>query len=220
MNKFFFSIILSAIMMSCGAQKAETSGHTKKQHTKKVNDLSRLETAVFASGCFWCAEAIFESVTGVEEAISGYAGGSSKDAHYDIVSSGRTDHAESVKVYYDPSKISYNQLLEVFFAGHDPTTLNRQGPDKGRQYRSAIFYKNEKEKLQAEEFIKNLEDNGSYDAPITTTLEALEKFFPAEDYHQDYERMHPNNPYIQSVSIPRLNKFKARKPQFLKKNRP
>lgn len=175
-----------------------------------------LSEAVFASGCFWCVEAIFEAVAGVEEAVSGYAGGLAKNANYSAVSAGRTDHAEAVKVYYDPEVISYETLLEVFFGSQDPTTLNRQGPDAGRQYRSAIFYANDTELIAAKAYIAKLEKAKVFDGPITTTLEPLDYFYAAEDYHQDYERRNPNQPYVRGVSVPRLNAFKKRYPDLLK----
>jgi peptide-methionine (S)-S-oxide reductase len=176
------------------------------------------EKAYLASGCFWCVEAIFESVEGVVEVVSGYSGGEAKDANYDAVSSGGTNHAEAVEVYYDPSKIDYKTILKVFFGSHDFTTLNRQGPDAGRQYRSAIFYQNEAEKATAESFIERLYlDGGLPQGTVTTELVALKAFYPAEDYHQNYERLHPNEGYIKGVSIPRLKKFQALYPELLKK---
>lgn len=205
------------IMLFCAALLADCST-AKKVDTAIQKDLSKYEKSVFASGCFWCVEAVFESVEGVEEAISGYAGGSTEDANYKKVSAGVTKHAEAVEVYYDPSKITYETLLEVFFGSHDPTTLNRQGPDAGYQYRSAIFYKNEQELVAAENFITNLHADKVFDGPITTTLEKLETFYPAEDYHQNYERLNPNQPYVKSVSIPRLNRFKKKYPHLLKKD--
>lgn len=179
-------------------------------------ELADMEKAYFASGCFWCVEAIFESVRGVEEVISGYAGGSAGDATYEQVSSGRTRHAESVEVYYDPEAVDYPTLLKVFFGSHDPTTLNRQGPDRGPQYRSAIFYRNAAEKEQAEAYIRELTEAGTFDAPIVTEVVPFETFYPAEDYHQDYERRNPNNPYVRQVSIPRLKRFQAKYPELLK----
>lgn len=183
-----------------------------------VQDLSEYETAYFASGCFWCVEAIFESVRGVKEVISGYAGGTEKDPTYEQVSYGRTGHAEAVEVYYDPEEISFFELVQVFFGSHDPTTLNRQGPDQGAQYRSIAFYKNEDEQKIILAYINALRENKIYDRPIVTEISPLTKFYPAEDYHQDYEKKHPNNPYIRNVSIPRLNRFKANFQDYLKEN--
>ena len=181
-------------------------------------DLSKYETAYFASGCFWCVEAIFESVRGVKEVISGYAGGTEENPTYEMVGSGQSSHAEAVEVYYDPSEISFVELVQVFFGSHDPTTLNRQGPDRGTQYRSIAFYKNEQEKKIIDSYIQALKDQDVYGgAPITTEVTAFTKFYDAEDYHQDYERKHPNNSYIRNVSIPRLNRFKANFGDYLKK---
>lgn len=181
--------------------------------------LSKYETAYFASGCFWCVEAIFESVKGVKEVISGYAGGEQKNPTYEEVGYGKTDHAEAVKVYYDPKVISFTQLVQVFFGSHDPTQLNRQGPDRGRQYRSIAFYKNEDEKKIIESYIQALVDNKVYDNdPITTEVTPYTVFYKAESYHQDYEKNNPNNSYIRNVSIPRLNRFKANFGDYLKEN--
>lgn len=192
-------------------QKEETLLDTKQKRDK----LKGFESAYFASGCFWCVEAIFESVNGVQEAISGYSGGSAKDANYSDVSNGTTDHAEAVEVIYDPSVVSYETLLEVFFGSHDPTTLNKQGPDAGRQYRSAIFYRNEAEKIAAEKFVNTALASGKF-SKITTLIVPLEKFYDAEEYHQDFEQKNPNQGYVKAVSIPRLKKFQKAYPQLLK----
>jgi len=184
---------------------------------RQDKDLSKYSKAVFASGCFWCVEAVFESVEGVEEAISGYAGGSAAQANYKDVSAGITDHAEAVEIYYDADVVSYETLLVVFFASQDPTTLNRQGPDRGSQYRSTIFYKDEKEKTAAETYIAKLTADKVYDSPITTTLEPLVKFYAAEEYHQNFEVRNPNQGYVRAVSVPRLNRFKKKHPELLKK---
>lgn len=175
-----------------------------------------MATAYFASGCFWCVEAIFESVRGVEEAISGYAGGSEPDPTYEAVSYGRSSHAETVKVIYDPSVVSFQELVQVFFGSHDPTTLNRQGPDKGSQYRSIAFYQTPQEEKFIRAYMEVLETEKVYKDPIVTQVRALDKFYKAEDYHQDYERNNPQNPYIQQVSIPRLKRFKTNFPSYLK----
>ncbi|TNF77567.1 MAG: peptide-methionine (S)-S-oxide reductase [Bacteroidetes bacterium] len=188
------------------------------QQPKQQQDLSAYETAYFASGCFWCVEAIFESVKGVAEVISGYAGGPEENPTYEQVSYGRTGHAEAVEVYYDPEVISFLELVQVFFGSHDPTTLNRQGPDRGRQYRSIAFYKNQEEQKIIRTYIDALEESKIYDQPVVTEITPFTKFYKAEDYHQDYERKHPENPYIQSVSIPRLKRFKTNFPEYLKEN--
>ena len=181
-------------------------------------DLSGYQRAYFASGCFWCVEAIFESVKGVQEAVSGYAGGTEENPTYEQVGMGQTSHAEAVVVYYDPEEVSYYDLVRVFFGSHDPTTLNRQGPDRGAQYRSIAFYQNEQERKIITDYIKALEEKQVYDAPIVTQVVPLTKFWKAEDYHQDYERNHPENPYVQNISIPRLNRFKKNFPELLKEN--
>jgi len=198
-------------------KKPDTNPAAKSiEQPKPQQDLSEYETAYFASGCFWCVEAIFESVKGVAEVVSGYAGGQEENPTYEQVSYGRTGHAEAVEVYYDPETISYLELVQVFFGSHDPTTLNRQGPDRGRQYRSIAFYKNEEEQKIIRAYIDALEDNKVYDQPIVTEITPFTKFYKAEDYHQDYERKHPENPYVQNVSIPRLNRFKKNFPEYLK----
>lgn len=180
-------------------------------------DLSNYETAYFASGCFWCVEAIFESVKGVKEVVSGYSGGTEENPTYEQVGGGMTHHAEAVEVYYDPKVISFTALVQVFFGSHDPTTLNRQGPDRGPQYRSIAFYKNDSEKKIIENYMTALKEQKVYgEDPITTEVTKFEKFYDAEDYHQDYERKHPNNSYITNVSIPRLNRFKKNFPEYLK----
>ena len=158
----------------------------------------------------------FESVEGVEEAISGYAGGTEKNPTYREVSYGNTSHAEAVAVYYDPTVISFQQLLTVFFVSHDPTTLNRQGPDRGAQYRSIAFYSSASEKQYIEAYIKALTQSKVYEQPIVTEVKAFDIFYEAEAYHQNYEKNHPYDSYILSVSIPRLNRFKAALPELLK----
>lgn len=197
----------------------ESTEASEKINKLSPQDLSKYETAYFASGCFWCVEAIFESVRGVKEVISGYAGGTEENPTYEMVGSGQSSHAEAVEVYYDPSEISFVELVQVFFGSHDPTTLNRQGPDRGTQYRSIAFYKNAQEKKIIESYIQALKDQDVYSgAPITTEVTAFTKFYDAEDYHQDYERKHPNNSYIRNVSIPRLNRFKANFGDYLKES--
>jgi peptide-methionine (S)-S-oxide reductase len=182
------------------------------QNIQKVKTNS---VAYFASGCFWCVEAVFESVIGVGDVVSGYSGGKASDAKYDLVSAGQTNHAEAVAVYYDSTKVDYTTLLKVFFGSHDPTTLNQQGPDRGAQYRSSIFYRNTKEKLLAQKYVKELLKKGTF-SKITTEIVPLKAFYPAEDYHQNYEHKNPNNPYVKSVSVPRLNRFKQEFPELLK----
>lgn len=181
------------------------------------SELDEFSTAYFASGCFWCVEAIYEEVKGVKEVISGYSGGEIQNPTYEQVSSGRTKHAEAVEVYYDPEEVDYATLVRVFFGSHDPTTLNRQGPDRGPQYRSAIFFKSAAEEAEVKKQIKELESSGEFpEGSITTEVAPFDVFWNAEGYHQDYERKHPNNPYIQGVSIPRLKRFQKKFPELLK----
>ncbi|NCG03791.1 MAG: peptide-methionine (S)-S-oxide reductase MsrA [Bacteroidetes bacterium] len=174
------------------------------------------KAAYFASGCFWCVEAVFEHVDGVQEAISGYAGGSTINPNYRQVVSGKTGHAESIKVVYDPNKVSFETLVQVFFGSHDPTTLNRQGPDKGTHYRSIAFYETEEEKKTVEKTIKKLTEIKRYKNPIVTEVKKLNAFYQAEDYHQDFEANNPNNPYIRAVSKPRVSQFLQAYPELLK----
>ncbi|GAB4510061.1 MAG: hypothetical protein Tsb0020_26980 [Haliangiales bacterium] len=175
--------------------------------------------AVFAGGCFWCVEAVFEQIDGVSEVISGYAGGSAETASYRDVLTGDTDHAEVVQVVYDPGKVTYGTLLRVFFVTHDPTQLNRQGPDVGRQYRSAIFYGSEDERRVAEAYIRQIEAAELFEQPVVTTLEPLAGFYPAEAHHQDYARRNPDQPYIRYQAQPKLKKLQEQLPELLAPNR-
>ncbi len=210
------------LLLSCQSHAKKNEGSVAdntaqpEPEPKAQQDLSGYETAYFASGCFWCVEAIFESVKGVAEAESGYAGGPEEDPTYEQVSYGRTGHAEAVKVYYDPEIIGFFELVQVFFGSHDPTTPNRQGPDRGPQYRSIAFYQTETEREIINAYMDALRQQEVYDRPIVTEVTPLTKFYKAEEYHQDYERKHPDNPYIRNVSIPRLNRFKANFQDFLK----
>jgi peptide-methionine (S)-S-oxide reductase len=174
-------------------------------------------SVVLAGGCFWGVEAVFERLKGVTDAVSGYAGGKKSAAHYEIVSSGSTGHAESVQVTYDPSQISYGKLLEVYFSvAHDPTELNRQGPDYGTQYRSAIFYSNDEQKRVAEAYIKQLNEAKVYSRPIVTQLTPLEGFYRAEEYHQHYFDHNPNQPYIVFNDAPKVKHLQQQFPDLLK----
>lgn len=181
------------------------------------NAQSNKKVAYFASGCFWCVEAIFESVEGVNEAVSGYAGGFTNNPTYQKIGTGRTGHAETVAVYYNPKKVSFKTLVDVFFGSHNPTTKNGQHPDYGTQYRSIAFYNSTQEKEQIEATIKKL-NKDVYKGAIVTEVTKLKKFYKAENYHQDYEKLNPQNPYVQQVSIPRLNKFKQKFKHILKKS--
>jgi peptide-methionine (S)-S-oxide reductase len=171
------------------------------------------QTAVFAGGCFWGVEAVFRHVKGVSKAVSGYAGGAAKTADYELVSSGSTGHAESVEVTYDPAQVSYGELLRIFFSvAHDPTQLNRQGPDYGTQYRSAIFFKSEEQKRIAQAYIEELGRAKVYASPIVTQVVALPAFYPAEAYHQNYLALHPTQPYIVMHDLPKLAQLKQQFP--------
>lgn len=178
------------------------------------------QTAVLAGGCFWCTEAVFEVVEGVDDVISGYAGGTQETAQYDIVSSGRTGHAEAILITYDPAKTSYGQILKIFFSvAHDPTTLNRQGPDAGPQYRSAIFYVNEDQRRVAEAYIKQIDTAHVLRDRIVTQVAPLDKFFTAEAYHQNYAGLNRSNPYIVNVSDPKVEKLKKMYPGCVRKRK-
>jgi peptide-methionine (S)-S-oxide reductase len=185
-----------------------------------VKPASGKQTAVFAGGCFWCTEAVFEIMEGVDDVISGYCGGTKETAKYDIVSTGRTGHAEAVLISYDPAKISYGQLLKIFFSvAHDPTTLNRQGPDTGPQYRSAIFYVNEEQKRVAEAYVKQIDAAHVLRSPIVTQIVPLDKFYTAEAYHQNYAAQNRSQPYIVNVSDPKIEKLKKMYPGCVRKKK-
>jgi peptide-methionine (S)-S-oxide reductase len=172
------------------------------------------ETAVFAGGCFWGVQAVFQHTKGVLDAVSGYAGGQKDTAKYEVVSSGRTGHAESVQVTYDPKQISYGKLLQVFFSvAHDPTELNYQGPDHGTQYRSAIFYRDASQKQVAERYIAQLEAAHTFPRKIVTQLTPLTGFYAAEDYHQDYATLHPDSGYIATFDLPKIGNLKTVMPE-------
>jgi peptide-methionine (S)-S-oxide reductase len=176
------------------------------------------QTAVLAGGCFWGVEAVFEALAGVKDVVSGYAGGSKSSANYRVVSSGTTGHAESVRITYDPAKVSYGQLLKVFFAvAHDPTQLNRQGPDEGPQYRSAIFFNGSEQKAVAEAYIRQLNDAKIFPRRIVTTLVTLDGFYPAEPEHQDFIRRNPWNPYVLANDRPKLELLEKEFPEMLKR---
>ena len=176
------------------------------------------QIAVFAGGCFWCTEAVFEQIAGVDKVISGYAGGDKKSAHYEMVSSGRTDHAEAIQITFDPARISYGQLLKIFFSvAHDPTQLNMQGPDHGRQYRSAIFYMDPDQKRVAEAYISQLNEAKVFRKPIVTQVSELKAFYPAEEYHQDFVKRNPDHPYVVVNAIPKIQKTKKEFPALVKK---
>jgi len=175
------------------------------------------EIAVLAGGCFWGVDAVFKHVKGVSSVVSGYSGGGAATAHYQVVSSGTTGHAESVKITYDPSQISYSELLRIFFSvAHDPTQLNRQGPDVGSQYRSAIFYANDAQKETAQAYIAQLTKSGVFSGPIVTQVVPFERFYAAEDYHQNYLANHPYQPYIVFNDMPKLKRLQQQFPVLYK----
>lgn len=167
-----------------------------------------MEIATFGNGCFWCTEAIFQDLNGVEKVVSGYAGGHVENPTYKQVCSGTTGHAEVLQITYDPEKISYEELLEIFWKTHDPTTPNRQGNDVGPQYRSIIFYHNEEQQQLAEKYKQELDASGAFDAPIVTLIEPITKFWPAEDYHQNYFNTHGEEPYCRFLIRPKVEKFR------------
>lgn len=209
------AVFLCLLMVaSCSAKETPDQKKAEPELTKE--QIAELETAYFASGCFWCTEAVFERVKGVKEVVSGYSGGTKPDPTYSQVASGSTDYAEAVRVRYDPDEVTYRQLIKVFYGSHDPTQLNRQGPDIGPQYRSAIFYQTEEELAIAREIKQRLEEAGKYDKPIVTKFTRFEKFYEAEEYHQGYYAAHPNNSYIRNVSRPKVEKFEKEFSHLLK----
>jgi len=207
-------LIIPFLLIACVAcSQSKSVKPVNVQAVTESND--SLQTAYFASGCFWCVEEIFESVIGVKEVISGYSGGTEKNPTYEMVSSGVTNHAETVKLIYDSTIISYDSLLVVFFASHDPTTKFKQGPDVGKQYRSVIFYQNEIEHQKALKYIKELEDKKVY-SQITTEVVPFDFFKEAELYHQNYVRDNPYSGYVRNVSIPRYKSFEEKYPLLIK----
>ncbi len=186
---------------------ARTDKVQEKQSAEKQEE-KKMETATLANGCFWCTEAVFEQLKGVESATSGYTGGTVENPSYQAVCTGRTGHAECLQIVYDPEVISFAQLLAVFFTSHDPTTLNRQGPDYGTQYRSGIFYHNDEQKRLAEQYIAQLNEAEVFDDPIVTEVAEFKKFFPAEDYHQEYFATNPNDRYCRTQALPKMKKVK------------
>lgn len=178
----------------------------------------KTDTAIFGGGCFWCTEAIYQELQGVTSVLPGYSGGKTTNPTYEDICTGKTGHAEVIKIEYDPSQISYTDLLTVFFATHDPTTLNRQGNDIGTEYRSIIIYNNEEQKHESETFIKNLQESDFKETPIVTELKPLEKFYEAEKYHQEYYKNNSWQPYCQVVINPKVQKLKEKFRQLLKKS--
>jgi peptide-methionine (S)-S-oxide reductase len=198
-------LLMSFAAPGCGGDLPQA-----KEMIPPTSQPAQSQTAVFAGGCFWCTEAVFEQLKGVSDVTSGYAGDTKETANYETVCSGATNHAEAIRITYDPSKITFGQLLRVFFTTHDPTTKDQQGPDHGRQYRSAIFYANDQEKAEAQAYIKQLNDGKYFTAPVVTTIEPLTEFYPAETYHQDYVQRNPNQPYIVHQAIPKVCKVREK----------
>jgi peptide-methionine (S)-S-oxide reductase len=217
-SKFLFILFLFTFA-GCSSSVKDSSQSilaADKQDLHTQKDLSGLKMATFSSGCFWCMESVFESVKGVNEAISGYSGGKEKNPTYEQVGSGSTGHAESVQVYYDSTIVDYATLVKVYFASENPTQVDGQGPDEGTQYRSIIFYNNNKEKEIGEKYISELNTSGKLDGPVAAELQPFEKFWKAEDYHQDYIQHNPNNPYVIQESIPRVKRFQSKFPELVK----
>lgn len=209
--------MIRALFMSLLFLAACAPAETAAQAQATPPSRAGLEEAVFAGGCFWCTEAVFEPVDGVGDVVSGYAGGTPGSATYEQVSSGGTDHAEAIRITYDPTKVGYVKLLELFFhIAHDPTHLNRQGNDVGRQYRSAVFYAHDKQKRATEAYINILKESGYFNDPIVTTLEPLGEFYTAEQYHQDYARLNPDQPYVKYSAKPKVEKLKKNYGDLLK----
>jgi len=199
----FLLALVSCTSGQSGADYAKTTVPTSMQQ-----DTTATDSAVFAGGCFWCLDAVFRNLQGVKDVVSGYSNGTVKNPTYKEVCTGRTGHAEVVKVLYNPALASYADLLEIFWRIHDPTQLNRQGEDVGTQYRSGIYYMNESQRVQAEASRNALQEAGVYEGQIVTEIVPLESFYPAEEYHQDYFRQNPSNPYCQYVVGEKVNKFK------------
>jgi len=222
MKKFGFIIIIVFIYFfsSSGCDKRETNTYKEKQsETGVTKSMDSLQVATFGSGCFWCTEAIFERLNGVVKVESGYSGGKVENPTYEEVCTGTTGHAEVTQITYDPSIISYDELLEVFWKTHDPTTLNRQGNDVGTQYRSVIFYHSEKQKELAEKYKAELDKSGAWDKPIVTEISPFTNFYSAEGYHQDYFENNPAQPYCSFVIAPKVEKFeKVFKDKLKKQN--
>jgi peptide-methionine (S)-S-oxide reductase len=214
MKKYFLSFLVFSL--SCDISSSKPINNPDPVFIVENQDYENMSKAYFASGCFWCVETIYESLDGVKEVYSGYAGGSTINPNYYQVMSGKTGHAEAIEIIYDSTKVSFDTLLKVFFDSHNPTTPNRQGPDYGTQYRSIAFYNNEDEKNKIINYINFLSTSSIFGKNIITEIKEIDKFYYAEEYHQDYEKKNPNNPYVQNVSIPRFNKFKQKASNYIK----
>lgn len=207
MKRVVLSFFLAALLTAAAVCQQKNLKIKNDEHKKMSDQKAKLDTATFGEGCFWCTEAVFERLKGVKSVISGYAGGNVPDPTYEAVCTGRTGHAEVCQITYDPNEISFEELLIVFFRTHDPTTLNRQGADAGTQYRSVIFYHNEKQKELAEYSKKKINEEKLYPDPVVTEISPFRNFYKAEDYHQDYYNKNPNQGYCSFVIAPKLEKF-------------
>jgi peptide-methionine (S)-S-oxide reductase len=215
--KFGFSMLAFILLIagsSCGQKSKQATSTTMANESAREG----LAIATFGSGCFWCTEAVFQNVEGVEKVESGYSGGKVKNPTYKEVCSGLTGHAEVIQVHYDSAKVSFEELLEIFWKTHDPTTLNRQGADEGTQYRSAVFYHTEEQKKLAEKYKAELDKSGAFDNPIVTEISPYTEFYKAEDYHQNYYNLNGNAPYCSYVIQPKLEKFRKVFKHKLKKS--
>lgn len=211
--KFIYIILFITIFpLGCKTENAKAGGEKMSHSNSETNEI------VLGGGCFWCVEAVFQDLQGVEKVVSGYSGGKVKNPSYEQICTGTTGHAEVVKVIYNPKIIDINEIFEVFFATHDPTTLNRQGADVGTQYRSVIFYKNDEQKQAAEKYINFLENEKAFDSPIVTKIESLNEFYAAENYHQNYYKNNSSQPYCRVVINPKLEKLKKNFKNKLKSN--
>ena len=210
-------VFLCFALTSCAQDKTKADKQISMTDKKEIINTEGLDTATFGNGCFWCTEAIFQDLNGVAKVTSGYSGGTVKNPSYREVCTGSTGHAECLQILFDPEIISFDELLEVYWKTHDPTTLNRQGNDEGTQYRSVIFYHNEKQKELAESYKKKLVESGAYSDPVVTEITSFTVFYPAEDYHKEYFNLHGEEPYCQFVIQPKVEKFRKVFKEKLKK---
>ena len=218
-NKMKLLALFTALLFTISGCNESTSQNQQNEKVKMNEaDDSKLQVATFGSGCFWCSEAIFERVKGVTLVVSGYAGGKVDNPSYEEVCSGTTGHAEVIQIKFDPNIVSYDELLEIFWKTHDPTTLNRQGADVGTQYRSVIYYNDDNQKNKAENYKSELNKAGIWKDPIVTEISPLKKFYPAEKYHQDYYEQNPNKGYCSFVITPKIEKFEKIFKEKLKKD--
>jgi peptide-methionine (S)-S-oxide reductase len=216
----FLSVVTTLAIFSAACEPSTKQPNSKSNIMSEDNIPAgkKTDTATFGTGCFWCTEAVFQELKGVLKATSGYTGGHVANPSYEEVCTGTTGHAEALQIIYDPAVITYDELLEVFWEAHDPTSLNRQGNDVGTQYRSAIFYHNDEQKEKAEHYKAELNKSGAYDKPIVTEITGVTKFYPAEDYHQNYYNTHGSQPYCYLVIRPKVEKFEKVFKNKLKKN--